>query len=272
VDQNRTGGSHAEGRTISHSAATYASTPLDRAQVKRLIGRRGVTKVQEVRRKLRRWRRHPTALAPASPWGWERGTPVDRYYIEAFLAAYGRNPGAIRGRVLEVGDDRYTRRFGDSSNIKRVDIIDNERENEQATIVADLSEPDALPAEAFDCIILTEVLMLVFDFRAALANLHRALRPDGVLLITVAGITRSCGRNTGVSGDYWRFTSRSLQRLLEELFGIEDVTVQTYGNVRAASAFLYGLAAEELSESELNFHDPDYEVTVAARAVKSVGE
>src|SRR4051812_41158651 len=40
-------------------------------------------------------------------FGWERGTPVDRHYIEGFIA---QNAADIRGRVLEVGDDRYTRR------------------------------------------------------------------------------------------------------------------------------------------------------------------
>src|SRR3954471_21782846 len=42
-------------------------------------------------------------------FGFDRGTPVDRYYIESFLA---ENAGAIRGRTLEIGDDEYTHRFG----------------------------------------------------------------------------------------------------------------------------------------------------------------
>jgi len=36
----------------------------------------------------------------------------------------------------------------------------------------------------------------------------------------------------------------------------------------AASAFLYGLATEELSQEELNYVDPDYEVCIAILAVK----
>ena len=42
-------------------------------------------------------------------FGFDRGTPVDRYYIEVFLAAYSRD---IRGRALEVGDASYCRKFG----------------------------------------------------------------------------------------------------------------------------------------------------------------
>src|SRR5450755_3790753 len=41
--------------------------------------------------------------------GFDRGTPVDRYYIEGFLEEHRQD---IRGRVLEVRDSGYTDRFG----------------------------------------------------------------------------------------------------------------------------------------------------------------
>src|SRR3954470_3249492 len=45
----------------------------------------------------------------ARDYGWIRGQPVDRYFIEKFLA---QNSDAIRGRVLELADPEYTLRFG----------------------------------------------------------------------------------------------------------------------------------------------------------------
>ena len=49
-------------------------------------------------------------LEPVSrQFGLERGLPIDRYYIEKFLAQHAVD---IRGRVLEIGDDSYTRWFG----------------------------------------------------------------------------------------------------------------------------------------------------------------
>ncbi len=45
----------------------------------------------------------------ASYFGYYRGRPVDRYYIEQFLAECA---GDVRGRVLEIGTDEYTRRYG----------------------------------------------------------------------------------------------------------------------------------------------------------------
>jgi hypothetical protein len=46
------------------------------------------------------------------------------------------------------------------------------------------------------------------------------------------------------------------------------VTTQTYGNVLAATAFLYGLAAEELQPADLTHLDRRFPVTVTFRAVK----
>jgi hypothetical protein len=49
-------------------------------------------------------------------FGFSRGKPIDRYYIDRFVAAHGGKPGYvlgdIHGRVLEVGEDKYTRRYG----------------------------------------------------------------------------------------------------------------------------------------------------------------
>ena len=49
------------------------------------------------------------------------------------------------------------------------------------------------------------------------------------------------------------------------------MTVESHGNVLAASAFLYGLATSELTRVELDWRDPEYEVLIAVRAVR-VGE
>jgi SAM-dependent methyltransferase len=211
--------------------------------------------------------------------GFDRGGPIDRYYIEHFLRRHAGEgeygAGDFKGRVLEFTDNTYTRKFGTLSkgnpnpgDVTQSDVLDVSDANARATVVGDITVETDLPEDAFDCIICTQVLLVVYDYRAALKTMHRALRPGGTLLMTNPGITKVCRPDIDLWGDYWRFTSLSVRRLLEELFPPENVKVEAYGNVRSAAAALYGLSATELRPEELDLRDPDYEVIVAARAVK----
>ncbi|UUY02948.1 class I SAM-dependent methyltransferase [Svornostia abyssi] len=138
--------------------------------------------------------------------------------------------------------------------------------NPDATIVGDLTDPSTLPAETFDCIICTQTLPVIWDVRSALASLHAALRPGGVLLVTVPGITRALTPDRDHWGDWWRFTSSSLRRLAADAFPGGDIEVVSYGNLLTATLFLQGFAAHEVAPRELDLHDPDFEVIVALRA------
>ena len=55
-----------------------------------------------------------------------------------------------------------------------------------------------------------------------------------------------------------------MRRLFEGIAEVESVDVFTYGNVKASAAFLYGISSEELSREDLDFHDPNYQLIVAA--------
>jgi SAM-dependent methyltransferase len=195
-------------------------------------------------------------------WGLDRGQPVDRYYIEGFLE---RHAADIAGDVLEVKDPGYTKRFERGAHSYAV--VDVAAHNEQATLIADLTQPDSLPAGAFDCIVLTQTLHLLFELEPAVANLHRALAPGGVLLVTAPCVSR-IDYESGVEGDCWRFTAASAQRLFAQRFGAAGVAVEPLGNVLACTAFLHGLASQDLDASELDHHDPYFPLLLAIRAVK----
>ena len=201
-----------------------------------------------------------------SNWGFERGTPIDRVYVEQFVSA---NAADIRGRVLEIAAPDYTTRFG--RGVERVDILMATEGNPQATIVGDLTDAPQIPSDAFDCAIVTQTLQFVYDIRAALATLHRIVAPGGVLLATVPGITKISPPEDEEYGEWWHFTARSAQRLAEEAFGAGNVEARSYGNVLSATGFLYGLAASDLKAEELAAHDRLYEVIVGVRAVKRPG-
>lgn len=202
-------------------------------------------------------------------YGYDRGTPVDRRYIEDFLARHAGLPrygaGDVRGDVLEVGGDAYARRFG-AGRTTRIDVLHATADNPGATLVGDLATGEGLPEEAYDCVICTQTLNVIFDVHGAVRSLHRLLRPGGVALVTAPGIAHSATPDRDLWGDHWRFTSASLRRLFGAVFEPGDVQVLAYGNVLTATAYLYGLAAEELRPEHFARHDPDYEVLLAVRA------
>jgi SAM-dependent methyltransferase len=195
-------------------------------------------------------------------WGFDRGTAVDRYYIEGFLE---HNRQDIHGHVLEVKDRCYTERFGIA--VEASDILDIDANNPRANVVADLSQAHSIPSNAYDCFILTQTLQLIYDVRAAIFHAHRILRPGGVLLLTVPSVSRIV-HDYGLRTDYWRFTVASCQRLFEEAFGTQ-VTCRSCGNVLASIAFLTGLAFQELSVHELEAHDDYFPLIITVRAFKS---
>ena len=197
-------------------------------------------------------------------WGWDRGLPIDRYYIENFLT---RHKEDIRGAVLEIGDDLYTRKFG-SGRVVSKDVLHVVEGTPGATIIADLTSAEHVPSDAFDCILLTQTLQYVYDIRAALKTLYRILKPGGVLLATIPGMSGL--RHDEWAGWFWGFTAVSARRLFEEAFPGNKVMIQAYGNVLVAISFLHGLAVEELRQEELDYRDSRYEVLITVRATKPV--
>ena len=202
--------------------------------------------------------------SPISPdFGFDRGTPVDRYYIEAFLAAHS---GEIRGCVLEVGDASYCRRFG--TGIVRQDVLDVATDNPEVTIVGNLSVPGVLPKEAFDCLVITQTLHLIYDMQAAVAEMYGALKPGGVLLLTCPGISQ-VDRGAWRSTWFWSVTRPAAERMFADVFGAANVVVEAQGNVYAAVCFLEGLALEEVDATKLGVLDASYPIIVTVRARKS---
>jgi SAM-dependent methyltransferase len=230
---------------------------------------------QSVKRSLRPYRRDSdfVSLRRTTPVCTEfgphgrgsRGLWVDRYYIEQFLAAHAVD---IRGHILDFGDDFYARRFGGTQEAE-VDVFDIAKDNPRATIISDLSRGENIPSDTFDCIICTQVLLLIYNIHAAVRTLYRILKPGGIVLVTVPGVAHKISRtDMEQGGDYWRFTTLSLRRLFEEAFPQDHVEVKASGNVLSAIALLHGFAVEDLRREDLEYSDPDFEVSISLRAVK----
>ena len=210
-----------------------------------------------VRRPRPRWGNLRRAEPLGRRAGWDRGTPVDRVFIERFLA---RHADVVHGRVLEVRDPRYTRRFGGDAVSESV-VLDVDERNPGATLVADLGQPGALPRGAFDCAIVTQVLQYVGDPPVALANVAESLAPGGTALVTVP-----CLQPIDVGGpdgeDTWRWSVAGFRRLLADACPGHAFEVEGHGGLVPVIAFLHGLAAEELAPDELGGEDVRYALVV----------
>jgi hypothetical protein len=229
--------------------------------------RRPAFRIRPLVRALRRGRQ-PVLLGSlgstrpiSTSWGYDRGKPVDRWYIERFL---DENRGDITGRVLEVKDSLYTDRFG--AGLTERGVLDIDPANDRATHVADLADAGSVPEASFDCFVLTQTLQSIYDVPAALAHSRRMLRPGGILLATVPVASRVIDPPLA---DHWRFTPQGARVLFEEAFGTGAVEVAGHGNVLTTVAFLAGLAAEDLTEAELAANDPRFPLIVSARAVRA---
>jgi SAM-dependent methyltransferase len=202
----------------------------------------------------------------SSKYGFDRGTPVDRYYISQFLSRYSQR---IHGRVLEVGDRGYTERYG-ADRVSRSDVLNVRAGIPGTTIVADLTHGEGIADASFDCIVLTQTLHLLFDVAAAVRTLHRILKPGGTLLLTVPGTISQIESGPWKSVWHWGFTRLSIERLLCEVFRPEAIETVEYGNVLASIAFLTGLASEELRAAELDHRDPLYPLLIGVRATRAL--
>ncbi|MCW2540928.1 MAG: glycosyl transferase family 2 [Frankiales bacterium] len=196
-------------------------------------------------------------------FGYDRGLPVDRFYIERFLAA---NAHAIAGRVLEVGDRYYTTRYG-GDRVTHSDVLNIDPAIPDTTVVADLADGAGIAPESFDCLVITQTLHLLYDLRAAVATLHRSLSPGGTVLATFPGIT-AISTDRWADTWYWALTPLSAARLFGEVFGAANIEVVACGNVLTSTAFLYGIAAHELRAQDLELHDPQFPMLITVRAYR----
>lgn len=241
------------------------------------LGRKYLSK--ETRRRIIRYTRWPPVggvcfgslrrVRPiSSSWGLERGQPIDRYYIERFLAQQADD---IYGSVLEIGDNTYTHQYGQNRVTESVVLHVNEQ-REQVTLIGDLTDQNSIPAARFDCLILTQTLQLIFDLQTAVHTIYHSLKPGGVALVTVPGISQISRYDMDRWGHYWSFTTRSVEELFAVVFPRDHVFTHAYGNVLAAISFLHGLASQELRRHELDSVDPDYQLLITVRAVKPESE
>lgn len=205
---------------------------------------------------------HSLPLMPLDDtYGMNRGTPIDRYYIEYFLESQKE---WIRGTVMEIADRRYTERFGGGRVTDSIILHVDKEAPEINQIKGNLATGDGLEEESLDCLICTQTLPFIYNVQAAADYIVKILKRGGTALVTVAGISQIIQYEMIHYGHYWSFTEQSLRRLFAENVDVASVEVMTYGNVKTSAAFLYGISSEELEPAELDFSDANYQLIIAA--------
>ena len=194
-------------------------------------------------------------------WGYQQGTPLDRPFIEHFVRTHA---GDLHGRILEVKSAEYSASFAQPG--AQVDILDIDPGNTGATVIDDLQTAATIADATYDCVVLTQVLQFIPDLGRALATVARILRPGGVLLATVPGVTQTGPPTDGAF--LWSFSAEGMRHLLSADFEPRSVLIGSHGNAGLAASFLMGLTTAEVPPSLYAPQDPEYPVVVTARAVK----
>jgi hypothetical protein len=207
---------------------------------------------------LPRWGNLRRTAPFSATYGFERGTPIDRHYLHAFLAAHRDQ---ITGDVLEVQTTSYTERFG--RGVRRSDSFDVAPQF-SPTHLCDFSHCEkVIPSASYDCLLLPNTLPHFRELDLALAQARRIVRPGGVMLASAAGLLPL----TGDAPEFSRLTPDGWRQRLALAWPGAAVDVRGHGNCLAAVAAQLGLALEELTPYELDVDDPRYPVlcTIAAR-------
>lgn len=199
------------------------------------------------------------SLRPISvKFGFDRGKPIDRYYIEKFLE---ENKKFIKGRSLEIVDNKYSVKYG-GSNVVKSDVLDM-FPTKIANIHGNLKNLKRIVKDdTYDCLIITHTFGMIDDYDAAIKECYRILKPGGSLLVTVSSFSPT----HDIEHNFWRFTTASAKLVFGKYF--KDMKVKSYGNVFSGQCFWVGLAMEDLTQRELDYNDPSYPCIVTVWAKK----
>jgi SAM-dependent methyltransferase len=191
-------------------------------------------------------------------FGFERGTPVDRFYLHRFLDA---NRSAVTGRVLEVQLPSYTRTYGHSVAVSHTVDVDPVF---GATYTCDLADAREIPDDSYDCMLAPQTLQHVGDLQGVLRTMRRVVKPGGCLLASASGLLPLIPDGE----DNWHLSPSGWRRILAREWAGSEISVDGHGNCLAAIAAMHGLALEELTEDELKVNDPRYPVLITIRCRK----
>jgi SAM-dependent methyltransferase len=235
-----------------------------RERLKRFLRRKWTTQARCIAtgRLLPRWG-NLRRLEPFSRvFGFDRGTPIDRFYLHKFLEQHQH---LITGNILEIQRSQYTRIYGHNLGLMHTVDIDPQH---GPTFVCDLAHCEAvLASNTYDCVLLPNTLHLLREVEASLRHVLRVTRPGGVILAAAAGFVPLDGLE-----DYWHLSPAGWREVLASAWPGGEIIITGHGNCLAVLAANLGLAVEELSAPDLDYYDPHFPVCVTVYCRKPLVE
>jgi SAM-dependent methyltransferase len=189
-------------------------------------------------------------------FGFTRGTPIDRYYLNRFVESIRDE---VRGITLEIGGEKQNRDLFGFKCATEYRVLDLPGLSDD--VAGDVSRRDTFAENTFDSIVIFNVLEHCERPQQVVDNIHRWLQPGGKAFVLVP----TAQKLHPAPGDYWRPLPQGLQSLFRAFSKHET---RTYGNIATVIASFHGIAAEELTGEELDFNHPDYPVVSCIIAEK----
>ncbi|MBW4635650.1 MAG: class I SAM-dependent methyltransferase [Iphinoe sp. HA4291-MV1] len=190
-------------------------------------------------------------------FGFTRGTPIDRYYLDKFI---GEIREQVAGNVLEVGGvlrNREVYQFYNATEYQTLDIF----ASSGVTLVGDVHDPETIRPESLDAVVIFNVLEHCHNPWVVVKNIYSWLKVGGQCFCMVP----SAQKLHDVPGDYWRPLPDGMKQLFQDF---SQQKLHVYGNPLTVVASFMGISAEELSLQELDDFHPDYPVATCMIAMK----
>jgi SAM-dependent methyltransferase len=146
-----------------------------------------------------------------------------------WAAAHPLMAAHCRGLVLDAGSGRAAWRriiLETATAYESIDLAP--RHDHVPTWVGDICEMPGVPDERYDTVVCHQVLEHVRRPAAALDQMHRVLKPGGVLVVSVPHLSR----RHELPHDYFRYTQEGLASAMSDAgFAVEEIVA--YGGLLA---------------------------------------
>ncbi|WP_169221635.1 methyltransferase domain-containing protein [Brasilonema sp. UFV-L1] len=190
-------------------------------------------------------------------FGFTRGTPVDRYYLDKFISEIRHQ---VVGSVLEIGGvllNKEIYQLSVATEYQTLDLVSRPG----VTVVGDAHDSTIIMPESLDTVLVFNVLEHCHNPWVVVQNIYSWLRVGGKCFCMVP----SAQKLHSLPKDYWRPLPDGMKQLFQDF---SESNLHIYGNPLTVLASFMGVAAEELSPQDLDDFHPDYPVATCIAALK----